>query len=295
MAIVQEFQYFKPRSLKEAVGLLAGQKKSVVLAGGTDLVSELKNGMVSPTAVIDIKGIEKLSGITFNNKTLKIGALVTFSDILKSRIIREHFPLLFEMAGAVASVAVRNRATVVGNICSAVPCMDTGPVLSVYDAEVNVSGPGCNLRFSISQWFKGNRKTALKGPGIVTSINITPPTKTHAGCFVKLGRYKGEDLAQASVAVLMLANHQYRVGFGSVAAVPVRARKIEAALKGKPLDDKLLSMARDLIPREIAPITDVRASQEYRLHMCQVMLERAMKTAAARLKGEGPAYGTARI
>ena len=295
MAIVQEFQYFKPKSLKEAVGLLAGQNKSTVLAGGTDLVSELKNGMVLPGALIDIKGITKLNGITFKNKTLRIGALVTFSDILKSGIIREHFPLLIEMAGAVASVAVRNRATVVGNICSAVPCMDSGPVLSVYDAEVNVTGLGCNLRFPISQWFRGNRKTALKGPGIVTSIAITLPAKTHAGCFAKLGRYKGEDLAQASVAVLVFSNQQYRVGFGSVAAVPIRARKIEAALKGKPLDDNLLNMAKDLIPQEISPITDVRASKEYRLHMCKVMFERSMKTAAARLKGRGPTYGTARI
>jgi len=295
MAIVQEFKYFKPKNMKEAVSLLTGHKKSFVLAGGTDLVSELKNGMVSPGAIIDIKGIAKLTGIEFSGKVLKIGALVTFSDLIKSGIIHEHFPLITEMSGAVASVAIRNRATIVGNICSAVPCMDSGPVLSVYDAEIHVSGAGCNFRFPVSQWFKGPRKTVLRGQGIATSITISLPAAKHAGCFMKLGRYKGEDLAQASVAVLVLPNRQYRVAFGSVAPVPIRAKKIEKVLNGNPLGDHLLRSAKELIPQEISPITDVRASQEYRMHMCGVMFERALRAAAARLDGAGPAYGNARV
>jgi CO/xanthine dehydrogenase FAD-binding subunit len=295
MAIVQEFKYFKPKSIKEAIALLLGHKNSFVLAGGTDLISELKNGMVSPGAIIDIKGITKLTGIDFNAKVLKIGALVTFSELIKSGIIREHFPLILEMTKTVASVAIRNRATMVGNICSAVPCMDSAPILSVYDAEIHVTGAGCNFRFPVSQWFKGPRKTAVKGQGIVTSITIPLPSREHAGCFVKLGRYKGEDLAQASVAVLALSNNRYRVAFGSVAPVPIRARKIEKVLNGSLVDDDLLRTAKALIPEEISPITDIRASKEYRMHMCKVMFERAIKVAAARLKGSGPAYGTALI
>jgi carbon-monoxide dehydrogenase medium subunit len=295
MVIVQEFKYFKPKSIKEAVSLLLGHKKSFILAGGTDLISELKNGMVSPGAIIDIKGIAKLNGIDFRGKVLKIGALVTFSDLLKSGIIHEHFPLITEMSGAVASVAIRNRATIVGNICSAVPCMDSGPVLSVYNAEILVSGAGCNFRFPVLQFFKGPRKTVLKGQGIATSISIRLPGPKHAGCFMKLGRYKGEDLAQASVAVLALPKRKYRVAFGSVAPVPIRAKKIEKVLDGKPLDDHLIQTTKELIPQEISPITDVRASQEYRMHMCGVMFERAIKVAAARLEGNGPAYGAARV
>jgi carbon-monoxide dehydrogenase medium subunit len=295
MAIVQEFKYFKPESIKEAVSLHSRHKNSFVLAGGTDLISELKNGIVSPGAIIDIKGITKLTGIDFSGNVLKIGALVTFSDLIKSEIIREHFPLITEMSGAVASVAIRNRATIVGNICSAVPCMDSGPVLSVYDAEILVSGGGCNFRFPVSQWFKGPRKTVLRGQGIATSITIPLPTPKHAGCFVKLGRYKGEDLAQASVAVLALPKRKYRVAFGSVAPVPIRAKKIEKVLNGNPLDEHLLGSAKELIPREISPITDVRASKEYRMHMCKVMFERAIKAAEARLRGNGSAYGNARV
>jgi CO/xanthine dehydrogenase FAD-binding subunit len=295
MAIVNEFKYFKPKTVKEALDLLAKHKNAAVLAGGTDLVCNLKDGTVSPGAVIDIKGIKTIRDITFKAKKLRIGALVTFSDLINSEIIRQHFPLIMEMAKTVGSVAVRNRATMVGNICSAVPCMDSGPVLSVYDAEIHVASLGCNLRFPVSKWFKGPRKTALKGWGIVTAITIDLPAETHAGCFVKLGRYKGEDLAQASVAVLTLPKNRYRVGFGSVAPVPVRAAKIEKALKGKPLDEKLLKTAQDLIPKEISPIADIRATMEYRMHMCRIMFERAIKASAERLNGGGPAYGTALI
>jgi carbon-monoxide dehydrogenase medium subunit len=295
MAIVQEFKYFKPKSIKEAVSLLSQHKNAAVLAGGTDLVCNLKDGIVSPKAVVDIKGIASLNGITFKGKRLKIGALVTFSDLIKSEIIKDHFPLIGEMARAVASVAIRNRATVVGNICSAVPCMDSAPVLSVYDAEINLTGPEGERRIPISQWFKGNRKTSIKKSEMVTSIIITLPAKTHAGCFVKLGRYKGEDLAQANLAVLAFSNHQYRVAFGSVAAIPIRAKRIEKALNGNPLEKNLIKAAQELIPQEISPITDIRASKEYRMHMCKVMFERAIKAAAERLEGAGPGYGTALI
>ena len=295
MAIVQEFKYFKPKSIKEAVSLLSQYKNAAVLAGGTDLVCNLKDGIVSPKAVVDIKGIASLNEITFKGKRLKIGALATFSDLIKSEIIKDHFPLMVEMARSVASAAIRNRATVVGNICSAVPCMDSAPVLSVYDAEMNLAGPDGERRVPISQWFKGNRKTSIKKSEIVTFITITLPAETHAGCFVKLGRYAGEDLAQANLAVLAFSDHQYRVAFGSVAAIPIRAKRVEKALNGYPLEENLIKTAQELIPREISPITDIRASGEYRVHMCKIMFERAIKAAAERLEGTGPGYGTALI
>jgi carbon-monoxide dehydrogenase medium subunit len=135
----------------------------------------------------------------------------------------------------------------------------------------------------------------MRGQGIAAAITIPLPAPKHAGCFVKLGRYKGEDLAQASVAVLALPKRKYRVAFGSVAPVPIRAKKIEKVLDGNPLDDQLLGSAKELIPEEISPITDIRASQEYRMHMCGVMFERAIKAAVARLDGTGPEYGAARV
>lgn len=295
MTIVTDFKYFKPQDLEETTALLSTHKNAALLAGGTDLVGNLKAGLVSVGALIDIKGLATLNGIGFGDQTLKIGALVTFSELIESAVIREHFPLIGEMARTVGSVAIRNRATMVGNICSAVPCMDSGPVLMVYEAGINVRGPAGERTIPAADWFKDSRKTALGPAELVTAITITPPAAKHAGCFVKLGRYRGEDLAQASVAVLALENHQYRLSFGSVAPVPIRARSIEALLAGHPPDPGLINAAQEQIPRQIAPITDVRASKEYRLHMVKIMFERAIRAAAARLSGRGPTYGTALI
>ena len=146
-------------------------------------------------------------------------------------------------------------------------------------------------RIPISDWFRGPRKTALKKGELVTGVEITIPKPKHAGCYAKLGRYTGEDLAQASVLVLAFADHTYRVAFGSVGPVPIRARQIEELLGEEEITDILIAHAQALIPGIVTPITDIRATKEYRLQICQVMFERALKTAISRLSGNGPEYG----
>jgi carbon-monoxide dehydrogenase medium subunit len=199
------------------------------------------------------------------------------------------------MTGWLASVGIRNRATVMGNLCSAVPCCDSGPVLLVYDAMVLVTGPGGKRKVPLRDWFVGPRKTVLKRGEIATGVAVPLPGKKHAACFVKLRRYEGEDLAQASVTVLALAGNSYRISFGAVAPRPLRAGRIEALLEGKALSDELVEQAVRLVPQEIAPITDIRATKEYRTLMAGVMLERGLRAAVARLAGAGPAYGTSLI
>ncbi len=266
-----------------------------VLAGGTDLVGLMSDGLAEPEMVVDIKRIPRLGQIEFKNGALSIGALATFSDLRESPIIAKKFPVIREMTGWVASVGVRNRATLVGNICSAVPCCDSGAVLLVYDAAVRITGPNGKRKVPLGEFFLGPRKTALKHGELVTAVTVPLPKKKHGACFVKLRRYEGEDLAQASVTVLALAGHRYRVSFGAVAPRPVAARRIQALLEGQPLSDALVQEAVRLVPEEIAPITDIRASKEYRTHMVGVMLERGLRAAVARLKGAGPEYGTSLI
>ncbi len=199
------------------------------------------------------------------------------------------------MTGWLASAGIRNRATMVGNLCSAVPCCDSGPVLLVYDVFVLVTGPAGKRKVPLCDWFLGPRKTVLKRGEIATGVAVPLPKKRHAACFVKLRRYEGEDLAQASVTVLVLAGNDYHVSFGSVAPRPIRAGKIEALLAGQPLSDQLIQEAVRLVPETISPITDIRATKEYRTHMVGVMLERGLRAAVARLAGSGPAYGTSLI
>lgn len=296
MAIAHEFEYVKPGTLRDAVKTLARYgTRARVLAGGTDLVTLIAENMVTPDAVVDIKNIPGLNKIEFKDGILSIGALVTFSDLRDSPVVAKKFPVIREMTGWLASVGIRNRATMVGNLCSAVPCCDSGPILLVYDAAVLVTGPAGQRRVPLRDWFLGPRKTVLKRGEIATRVVVPLPKKKHASCFVKLRRYEGEDLAQASVTVLAFAGNSYRISFGSVAPRPVRGERIEALLEGHALSDSLIHEAVRLLPEEIAPITDIRATKEYRAHMVGVMLERGLWAAVARLAGTGPAYGTSLI
>ena len=292
MTITRSFTYRKPRSLAEALALLAehGQGASL-LAGGTDLVSWMRDDLVAPEVVVDLKGIPGLGGITIEDGALRIGALATFSEVLASPVVASAMPVLAEMAGTVASVGIRNRATVVGNLCSAVPSNDAGPVLLAAGASVQVVGHDGDRAVALGDWFLGPRHTALSDGELVTGVSIPLPGE-HGGCYCKLGRYRGEDLAQASVAVLRLPGDRYRVAFGAVAPATVRAAAIEEYLAGRALDDETLAGAAALVAGQISPITDLRAGAAYRTHMCRVMLGRALRAASQRLAGQGPPYGT---
>lgn len=289
--ISTEFEYIRPRSIGEAVRLLSKHhSKSRVLAGGTDLVGWLRDDLIKPEILIDIKGISALKALRFRQNALEIGAGVTITELTESKAVRTHFPLFIEMASMLACTGIRNRATVVGNISSAVPCCDNGPVLLVYDAVLHVTGVEGTRDIHIGDWFLGPRKTALRSNELVVGITVTKPLEPHAGCFVKLKRYRGEDLAQASVAVLKVGS-TFRVALGSVAPTPVRAPRVDALLCSNPLNDTHIAAAMEAIASETSPITDLRSSKEYRARMLKVMLERAIHTVSSRLNGTGPDYG----
>jgi carbon-monoxide dehydrogenase medium subunit len=291
LVIAHEFAYQRPESLEEATQILAEHDGSVrILAGGTDLVAWLRDDAVAPDLVVDIKAIPGLAGISIEGAALTIGSLATFTDLTESPIVAEHAPLLAEMAETVASPGIRNRATVVGNICSAVPSCDAGPVLLAYDTTVHVVGANGVREIPIGDWFTGLRRTARTDDEVVT--HLTVEVRPHGGAYVKLMRYGGEDLAQAAVGIVVYPDHDYRVAFGAVAPTPVRAPSVEAALQGRPLDDAVIAEAVACVRGEISPITDMRASAEYRARMCEVMLARGVRAAADRLNGDGPAYGT---
>jgi CO/xanthine dehydrogenase FAD-binding subunit len=292
MSIACEFEYAKPASLKEALRLLARKTVggAVPLVGGTDLVAWLRDGAISPGILVDLKGIAELDGIRLKAGKLWIGARATFAEIIASPLVRKHVPLLVESSGMVASVGVRNRATMGGNICSAVPCCDSGPTLLVHEATIHVATLRGPKNIPMNKWFLGPRRTALPKGGIVTGISL--PLAKHAGAFAKLKRYRGEDLAQASVAVRVDAKGVWRVAYGSVAPTPIRGPKVERRLRGeKKPSVALLKQAVALAEAEVAPITDIRGSQVYRRLMVGVMLKRAIRLAAARLVGRGAVYG----
>jgi carbon-monoxide dehydrogenase medium subunit len=245
---------------------------------------------VAPDLVIDIKGVPGLRDLRVDGETLHIGSLVTFTDLIESDLVAEHAPLLAEMAETVASQGIRNRATMAGNICSAVPSCDAGPVLLAYDTTVHLAGPDGERSVDINDWFVGLRKTARTDDEVVTHLTIA--LRSHGGVYVKLMRYGGEDLAQAAVGIVVYPDCEYRVAFGAVAPTPIRSARIEGGLRGKQLTESLVVEAVSMVRDEISPITDMRASAEYRIRMTEVMLKRGLPAATERLAGTGPAYGT---
>jgi len=284
MPISQDFNYARPSSLDEVLDLLERYgKNAAILAGGTDMANMLKQGFPVPEMMIDIKALEELSQISLDGSKLHIGSLVTFSEIMKSEIIREHMNVLWEAAHLVASAGIRNRATMAGNICSAVACMDSAAPLLVHDAAIHLASRQGERRLPVNKYFVDNRKTARRENELLTKVSIELPLQKYAGCYQKLMRYAGEDLAQANVGVLALEDGSFRVAFGAVGPIPKRSAKIERFLHGKQITGEVLAEAKAMVASVISPITDIRASKEYRTFMTMHMLEEGIKKALGRL------------
>ena len=282
------FEYVKPATLVDALALMHTHgARARLLAGGTDLAVHIKEGVVAPAVVVDLKAIDELRRFEVTDGKLYMGALVTFEEIIAMPMVREWLPVLADAAATVASGAIRNRATLVGNIASAVPSLDAAPALLVYEAVVHVASAEARRDIPIERWFVAPRRTALQPDEIVCGISIQLPTTDEGGCYVKLARYAGEDLAQAGLGVIVTRDGRTRIAHTALAPCPRRATRVEALLHGKTnFDEDLLASAKKIMLDEIAPISDIRASQRYRQHMVQVMLERGLDAAGRRLNGE---------
>ena len=193
---------------------------------------------------------------------------------MESDIIKDKFPALWQASSKVASVGIRNRATLAGNICSAVPSLDSAPALLIYDAKIMVKSLTGEREISIHDWFIAPRKTALKQNEIVTGIIIKQLRTKHYGSYEKLGRYEGEDLAQAGIGLLAENIKTFKVAFCAVGPVPKRMEKVEEFLNSNKMTTDVIEKAANLIESEISPIDDIRSSARYRSHMMKVMFKR---------------------
>ncbi len=288
MPVTHDFEYCRPQSRKETLELLAEYGgRAAILAGGTDLALFLKDDLIRPDILIDIKQIPGLNDVEIKeNDEIFMGAGLTFSDIIRHRDLQKNALLLWESAHRMSSVGIRNRATLAGNICSAVPCMDSAPALLCYNAVIHTESVKGSRKTPISDWFLGVRQTARKPDELVTGVSIFVPKEIHSGCYLKLSRYRGEDLAQAGMALLITQKKEYRLAYSAVGPIPRRVPSIEELLSGQEITPSLLQQAIDMVPGEISPITDIRASREYREHMCKIMLERGFQVVNARLQGK---------
>lgn len=283
------FEYFAPRTLDEAISLLTGNRgEARVIAGGTDLIVEMKEHIHHPDYLVDINKIEGLDDLSYDDGTgLKIGALTTVRAVEQSPVVKDKYPGLFQAVSQLGSIQVRNRATVAGNICRASPSADTPPPLIAAGAWVMIYGPSGERKIQLEEFFTGPGRTVL-GPGdIVTSIHVPPPPARTGRVYLKLGRRKAMELATVGVAVSLAQEEKIcrdvRIVLGAVAPTPIRARHAEAVLEGNAVSEAIIDQVVKTAMAEARPISDVRSSAEYRLQMVGVLTEQAIMEARQRL------------
>nr|WP_243201600.1 MULTISPECIES: xanthine dehydrogenase family protein subunit M [unclassified Fusibacter] len=276
-AVVREFKYFKPESLKEASDLLVTYGDGAhILNGGTDLLTRIKAGVTRVDQVIDIKGIGGLDQLGFTKEDgLFIGACVTLNSLMKNDDVKRHYPMLIEAIHLLGSTQIRNRATCIGNLCNASPLADTATPLLVMDAVVHVYGKDGPRDISIHDFFTSVRKTSLIEGDIVTGVTL-PYEEDFHGYFHKTSRRKEVDLAIVCASVARVKN-DYRIALGAVAPTPIRASRTEAFLMDKRLNEDVIKRASLMIAGEISPIDDVRSTKEYRMDIAQVLVERGLE------------------
>ena len=277
------FQYARPDSLTDVLAMLDAVPDARLLAGGTDLLVGVRKGTVRPPLVIDLKRVRDLvPGIEQTGTTIRIGATTVLTDIIADGRIRAGFPALVEAALVVGSIQIRNRATLAGNVCNASPAADTATPLLVHDAVLELVGRNGHRRVPLGDFFLGPGRTAL-GPGeLLSAIEIPLPATAAGSAFGRMTRRRGVDLATVNLCCSVSAAGETRFAFGAVGPRPFLAVDQSGRLAGATgtEEDELLRGLTELA----TPISNVRASREYRQEMLFVRARRALETARQRLR-----------
>jgi carbon-monoxide dehydrogenase medium subunit len=255
--MLQPFTYVAPREKQELLGVLAEKgAEARLLAGGTDLLVDLRTNPRGPRWVVDIKRIPEMRRVGFDPaEGLSVGAAATVADLLLHPVVQQRYPVLCAAALNLGSPQLRNRATVVGNICTASPCADMGTALLCHDAVVCLESATGKRTLPLKEFFIHVKKTALQPGEVVTRVVVPPAAGGGKGGMLKLKRIKGHDLALASV-VLLRVDSTIRVSVGSCAPTPVCTVPVPA--------DSPVEKVVEAVRQVIKPIDDLRASAEYR-------------------------------
>jgi len=282
-----QFKFLAPATLDEACALLKEhQGKIKVKAGGTDMIVRLSHRAVKPDYLMSLKKIPGLDQITWDPAAgLTIGALALLREVEVSPIILEHAPMLARAAHATATVQIRNMGTVMGNICNASPSADNIPTLVAMNASIVAYSERGEREISLDDFFLGPGRTALESDELAIAIKVPAPAPRTGVSYQKVSQRSKVDIAAVNIGALVTLDGDgncktVRVSMGAVGPTPLRAGKAEAFLVGKPADDDNLAEAGRLAAEDASPISDVRASKEYRKLMVEVLSKRALAEAA---------------
>lgn len=279
---MKPFDYYAPTSLNEALGLLAEQGgRARALAGGTDLLLKMRAGKLTPTRLINIKRLSELRGLSYDEPWgLRLGALTTVAEIMDSPQVRQRYPVLAHAAGTMASVQIRNLATVGGNLCNAAPSADLAPPLIALGAQAHIAGLRGERNVALEDFFTGPGQTVLADDELLVGVTVPCAEVSLTAVYLKHTPRQAMDIAIVGVAAAVILSEgvcvSARIVLGAVAPTPLRVWEAEAALIGRPLEERGIAEAARLAAQAARPIDDVRASAWYRREMVGVLVRRAL-------------------
>ena len=281
---MKKFNYHRPPTLKEAFRLMEKYNGLArYIAGGTDIIVRVKKGVARPDALVSLRGIDELRGIGRDSAgALTLGSMTLICELEREPVFSKGFPALTEAAAVLANPQVRNVATVGGNLANAAPSADCAPPLLALEASLTLGGPGGEREVPMDEFFKGPGRTCCDPMEIISRITLPPLADGTGMAFVKMGRVN-QDIALTNAAALVVMEdgvcRKCRLAVGAVAPVPLRLKGVEAMIEGRRIDDGLLARVAELVEREISPITDVRATEDYRRVVTGVIAGRAIRQA----------------
>ena len=288
--IPRSFEYFSPRTLDEAIGLLQRLGPDAkLLSGGQSLIPMMKLRILSPRHIVDINRIPGLDYISESDGHVKIGALAREHQIETSEVITKKLPILVDTAKFIADPLVRSQATVCGNLAHGDPANDHPATMLALGATVVATGPNGQREIAIEDFFPGLFTTALEPEEILTEIRVPLPPAKSGGAYLKLERKVG-DFATAGIAAQITLDDagtckRAGVGLTNVGMTPIKATKTEAFLAGKTLDDATINEAAEIAASESQPLDDIRGSADYKRDLVRVLTARALRRALERAKG----------
>jgi carbon-monoxide dehydrogenase medium subunit len=281
---IPDFDYHTPATVDEACGILANLGSDAkVLAGGTDVLSKMKNELIAPKVLVSLSKIENMDGITYvSGKGVVIGAKATHNDLVNSSLLQQKYPSIPDAAHTMANNQIRNRGTIGGNLVNAVPSADLPPILIALEAHVALVGRYGTRIVPLEEFFVGPNRSAIEPDEILTEIIIADQPTTGSAYF-KFGLRRSGALAVVGVAVSVVARAAHvelaRIVLGAVGPVPMRAKKAEQLLVGNLATEAALEEAGRAAAAECRPISDIRGSEEYRRDMVRVFTKRALRKA----------------
>lgn len=283
---MRRFDLVLPNTVEDCLKILAQRGvEAKLLAGGTDLLPQMKNGVLKPALVVDLSGIARIRRVD-NGHGLRIGAAVTARELEVSPALRGPYAAIAESAALVGSLQIRNLATVGGNLCNAAPSADMAPPLVTLEAQAVIAGPGGERRVPMAEFFTGVRQTVLAPNELLVELIVPPPGPHSGGQYLRHTPRRELDIAVVGVASqLTLADGRCtraRIALASVAPTPVRAIAAERALEGHAVTPEAIERAATLAIEAARPIDDQRGSIEFRKHLVRVLTRRTLTTALAR-------------